>query len=137
MIQNTRIQNIQIQNTQVPGGTYTGMGLGSTAKTLQRVADMGEELYSRLNEVRAQLKQLRETVGETNENVASLESEVAEQRAIIEALAENQGIDVDSVTAEVHIEEAEQTPGEELPAGESTDADAETAGEADNEQGEE
>lgn len=108
------------------------MGLGSTAKTLQRVADMGEELYSRLNEVRAQLKQLRETVGETNENVASLESEVAEQRAIIEALAENQGIDVDSVTAKVHIDEAEQTPDEELPEGESADDGVEAADEADD-----
>ncbi len=83
------------------------MGLGSTAKTLQRVADMGEELYSRLNEVRAQLKQLRDTVEETNDHVASLESEIEEQRAILEALAEQQGVDVDSVIAEIHIDEAE------------------------------
>lgn len=83
------------------------MGFGSTAKTLQRVADMGEELYSRLNEVRAQLKQLRDTVEETNDHVASLESEINEQRAIIEAMAEQQGIDTESITAEIHIEEAE------------------------------
>lgn len=85
------------------------MGLGSTAKTLQRVADMGEELYSRLNEVRSQLKQLRDTVEETNDHVASLESEIEEQRAILNALAEKQGVDVESVVAEVHIEEAEET----------------------------
>lgn len=90
------------------------MGLGSTAKTLQRVADMGEEVYSRLNEVRAQLKQLRDTVEETNEHVASLESEIAEQRAILDALAEKQGVDVESVTAEIHIEEAEQAATDEV-----------------------
>lgn len=83
------------------------MGLGSTAKTLQRVADMAEDVYTRLNDVREQLKEMRSTVQTTNERVGQLESEIAEQRAIIEALAEQQGVDVDSVTADIHIEEAE------------------------------
>lgn len=87
------------------------MGLGSTAKTLQRVADLAENVYSRLNDVREQLTQLRSTVQTTDERVARLESELAEQRAVIDALAEKQGIDIESVTAEIHIVEAEETAG--------------------------
>ena len=98
------------------------MGLGSTAKTLQRVADMAENVYSRLNDVRDQLDQLRSTVNETDERVARLESEMAEQRALFDALAERQGIDVEGVTAELHIDEAESGPDGTV-ADEATTAD--------------
>lgn len=83
------------------------MGLGSTAKTIQRVADMGEKVYSRLNDVRDQLTELRSTVQTTDERVAQLEFELVEQRAILDAVAEQQGVDVESVIAESHIDEAE------------------------------
>lgn len=75
------------------------MGLGSTAKKVQQMADMAEKLYERLNELREQVVQTRETVDDTNERVAALEDELAEQRALVEALADAQGVDVEAVSA--------------------------------------
>jgi chromosome segregation ATPase len=87
------------------------MGLGGTAKKLQKVADMGEELYKRINDLRTQVNEMRETVNATHERVDRLESEVAEQRAILEALAEREGIDLEATIAEAHIDEAEAEAG--------------------------
>jgi hypothetical protein len=92
------------------------MGLGGATRKLQKVADMGEELYSRINELREQTLEMRETVTETNRRVAALEHRMDGQAAILEALAEKEGINVDELLTEVAIEEAE-TPnqdGEEL-----------------------
>lgn len=76
------------------------MGLGGTAKKLQRMIDMAEQTYNRLNEVREQLNTLRETVEQTGARVADLEAEQRDQRALLEALADEQGIDVDEVLAD-------------------------------------
>lgn len=73
------------------------MGLGSTAKKVQQMVDMGEELYGKLNEVRAQLNDLRGTVEETGDRVEMLEAEISEQRALLEALAEEQGLDIEAI----------------------------------------
>ena len=76
------------------------MGLGGTAKKLQRMIDMAEQTYHRLNEVREQLDSLRTTVEETGERVEHVEAEQREQRALLEALADEQGLDVDEVVAD-------------------------------------
>jgi hypothetical protein len=83
------------------------MGLGSTAKKLQQVADMAEDVYRKLNDLREQVVETKQTVNETERRVDSLASEAAEQRALLEAIAEEQGIDLDAVTATAHIGEAE------------------------------
>ncbi|SFG14859.1 hypothetical protein SAMN04488063_1575 [Halopelagius inordinatus] len=114
------------------------MGLGGTAKKLQKVAEMAEDVYARLNDLRDQIREMRETVGETQDRVETLEAESAEQRAILEAMAEKQGIDVESVTATAHIREAETDDAAEADAADesvedSTDADAaDTAVETDD-----
>ncbi len=41
------------------------MGLGSTAKKIQKVADIAEDLYKKVNELKTQLEDLRSTVDET------------------------------------------------------------------------
>jgi chromosome segregation ATPase len=84
------------------------MGFGDTAKKLQKIADMAEDVYKKLNELRQQVIEMRETVDETKRRVDGLESETAEQRALLEAIAVEQGIDLDDVTAEAHITEAER-----------------------------
>jgi uncharacterized coiled-coil DUF342 family protein len=89
------------------------MGLGSTAKKLQRVADVAEELYKRMNEVRDQVVETQETVSETRQRTERLERELAEQRVVLEALAEKEGLDVEALTADVHIDEAETDVGAE------------------------
>ncbi|WP_178916668.1 DUF5798 family protein [Natronomonas gomsonensis] len=83
------------------------MGLGGATKKLQKVADMGEELYARMNELREQIVEVRETVQDTHERVAALENKVDQQAALLEAIAESEGIDVDELLTEVAIEEAE------------------------------
>jgi len=96
------------------------MGLGSTAKKLQQIADMAEDVYARLNQLREQVVETRETVDETKARVEKMDHELAEQRAVVEALAEREGIDVDAITAEVHVVDAESEAGD----GESTASDA-------------
>ncbi len=106
-----------------PGRTEGRMGLGGTAKKLQKVTEMAEDVYTRLNDLRDQVVQMRETTQETSDRVDRLEREAAEMRALLDALAEKEGIDVESVTAEAHIAEAEQTDEEaasETDEGEST-----------------
>jgi len=75
------------------------MGFGSTAKKLQKVADVADELYTKVNELKSQLESLRETVEETNERVDAIDDDLARQQALLEALAEQQGIDTDDIEA--------------------------------------
>jgi len=90
------------------------MGFGSTAKKLQKVADIADDLYTKLNEQREQLQELRSTVESTSDRVDAIDREQAEQRALLEALAEEQGLDTDAVLAETVIDDAEATAdGEE------------------------
>lgn len=72
------------------------MGLGGTAKKLQKVTNAAEELYTKMNEVIGQLQELREEVERTSEQVDRIESDVAEQRAVLEAIAEAQDVDVEA-----------------------------------------
>ncbi|MDH5020773.1 DUF5798 family protein [Halobacterium rubrum] len=92
------------------------MGFGSTAKKLQKVTEMADKLYERFEKLREQVSDLTGTVEETNDRVADLEAELAEQRAIVEALAERRGVDVDTVV-------------EDATAGEEAAADGGTGGE--------
>jgi hypothetical protein len=42
-----------------------------------------------------------------------MDRELAEQRALVEALAEREGIDVDAITADVHVVDAEAVAGDD------------------------
>jgi len=87
------------------------MGFGSTAKKLQKVTDYAEKLYERFEKLRDEVEEVEQTVEETNETVAGLERELAEQRAILDELAEERGVDVDEVVADVEVGESEDTDG--------------------------
>jgi len=73
------------------------MGFGSTAKKLKKVADVADDLYTKVTELKTQLQSLQGTVETTNDRVTDIERELAEQRALLEALADQQDIDADSV----------------------------------------
>lgn len=103
------------------------MGLGGTAKKLQKVTDMAEDVYTRLNDLRDQVVEMRETTQETSDRVDRLERESAEMRALLEALAEEEGIDVEGITAEVHIAEAERDAESDADAEREADAGSESA----------
>ena len=104
------------------------MGLGSTAKKIQAVADTAEKLYARVNEMRQQVEAMRETVTNTEERVERLEADLAEQRALVAALAEERGIDPESVVADAGEDEGE--PAAEGSTGSA--ASGESAGSADS-----
>ncbi|UPV99245.1 DUF5798 family protein [Halorussus gelatinilyticus] len=87
------------------------MGFGSTAKKVQKLADTAEKLYSKLNDLREQVAEMRETLDSTSERVERLERENAHQRALLEALAEEQGIDVDGIEADP-VESDDETAAE-------------------------
>lgn len=78
--------------------------LGNAGKKLQRMLDLAEELYERMNDLREQLRKMQETVEDTNERVSGIEEEQAANRALLEALADEQDIDVDSVVDEPETE---------------------------------
>jgi peptidoglycan hydrolase CwlO-like protein len=97
------------------------MGLGSTAKKLQQIADMAEDVYARLNQLREQVNETRKTVDETRERVDEMNRELAEQRALVEALADERGVDVEAITAEVHVVDAEDVAGDDAEDGAGDD----------------
>ncbi len=89
------------------------MGLGGTAKKLQKVMDAAEQLYSKMNEVVSELKEVQSDVEATSAQVDRIEHDLAEQRALLEAMADQQGLDVEEVVAEADL------PGESDGDGES------------------
>ncbi|RXK51443.1 DUF5798 family protein [Halorientalis pallida] len=94
------------------------VGLGDTKKKIEKMISAAEDLYEKMNQLRAQIDDLRSKVEKTSEQVDAMEHDLDEQRVLIERLAREQGIDVDEVLAEAAIEQAD--------AGES----AETSGAA-------
>ncbi|ATW86838.1 hypothetical protein halTADL_0015 [Halohasta litchfieldiae] len=98
------------------------MGLGSTTKKIQMLADTAEKMFHRLNEVREQVDTTQETVQNTGDRVQTLETEIVEQRAIIEAIATELDIDLDAVSADAHILDAEAEAGA-VDESESADTD--------------
>ncbi|ERJ06648.1 hypothetical protein HLRTI_001359 [Halorhabdus tiamatea SARL4B] len=102
------------------------MGFGDTAKKLQKVTSAAEDLYEKMNQLRGQVQSLREEVATTSEQVDEIETDLAEQRALLEALAENEGIDVETVIADAHIEAVESDDVPTDGAGQRQSEDAET-----------
>lgn len=71
------------------------MGLGSTAKKIQAVAEHAEDLVKQVGELRDRVLQLEEKVKENNESMQELHQELREQRGLLEALAEKEGVDIE------------------------------------------
>lgn len=103
------------------------VGLGDTKRKLQTMIDAAEELYAKMNELREQVEDLRTKVDATNRNVDRMEHELERQRAILEALAADAGVDVDQVLADAAIEHADADSATEPT--ETTDAAGGTAAE--------
>lgn len=107
------------------------MGLGSTAQKIQKLADTAETLYKQLQNVQERLIRVENTAMETGETVDELEDELTEQRAILEAIAEDQGIDHETVAADALIDEAEDAVEATDDAAASTTDPPEDGGKAD------
>lgn len=93
--------------------------IGGVGQKVQTVVELAEELYERVNELRARIESVSDTVEDTADRVERLETELAEQRAVVEAIAEDHGVDVDAVVASVEgdesggVEEGESADREE------------------------
>jgi len=107
------------------------MGFGDTAKKIQTLADRAERTYQKINELRDEVEQTQTTVLDTSERVQKLENEMAEQRAVLDAVAREVGVDLESVSTEAHITDAEASATAEPddPAG---DEDTERTADADD-----
>ena len=97
------------------------MGFGDTAKRIQTLADKAERTYQKISELRDEVEETQDTVTDTAERVRGLENEMAEQRAVLDAVAEEVGVDLDSVSTEAHITEAEDAVGEDEKGAENDD----------------
>lgn len=82
------------------------MGLGSTAKKLQNLVDIAEDLYNRVNDLRDRLIRMETTIDETSSRVESVEADIVELRAIVEAIAADQDVDVEAVVDAIDHEAA-------------------------------
>mgnify|MGYP002762210870 CR=1 FL=1 len=101
------------------------MALGGTAKKLQKVIDAAEQLYSKMNEVIERVGKVEKDLEKTSGQVDSIERELAEQRALVEALAERQGVDVEETLAAADLPE---TAADEGGDGDEASADGEDDG---------
>jgi ABC-type transporter Mla subunit MlaD len=75
------------------------MGFGSTAKKLQKVTEVADKLQDRFEHLREQVSDLSDTVEDTHDRVEDVEAELAEQRELLEAIAESSAVDVDQVVS--------------------------------------
>ncbi|MEY7850808.1 DUF5798 family protein [Natrarchaeobius sp. A-rgal3] len=112
------------------------MGLGSTAKKIQGLSDRAEAMYKQVQQLQQRIIGLEEEMDDTHETVKRLDHQLTEQRALLVAIAEEQGLDGEQILAEAAIDEAEL----EAESGDDDDADdAESAAaitEAEDETGE-
>ncbi|MFC3957113.1 DUF5798 family protein [Halovivax cerinus] len=105
------------------------MGLGSTAKKIQLVSEKAEQMYKQVQELQGRIVTLEGAVDETHDTVTDLEGDVAEQRALLEAIAADRGLDVDAILTEAAIEDADEETGST--ASESGDDAGESGDDAD------
>ncbi|WP_144920528.1 DUF5798 family protein [Halorubrum salsamenti] len=111
------------------------MGFGDTAKKIQTLADKAERTYQKINELRTEVEETQTTVLDTSERVQRLENEMAEQRAVLDAVATEVGVDLESVSTEAHITDAEEAAAaddtDDTDDAENGDAEAGADGSAD------
>lgn len=106
------------------------MDIGGTAKKIQRATKVAEESYKKMQtmmekmqEMMEQMQRLQRDMETTSKQVDGIEYTLATQHALIEALAEEQGLDVEEVLTEadlpdppVHGDEEDDETTEENPA---------------------
>lgn len=79
------------------------MDIAGTKKKIQRLSKVAEESYKKMNELIERMQALQADVEETSAQVDEMEYSLAEQRAILEALAAEQGLDVEALLEEADL----------------------------------
>jgi chromosome segregation ATPase len=91
------------------------MGFGSTAKKLKRLVSMVEDVFEQMTELRDRVQELDETIDAMDERLDRIDDRSKREEALLSALAETEGIDVESLLAE----SAAGTPAADQPASEA------------------
>ncbi|MEF8813991.1 MAG: DUF5798 family protein [Halovenus sp.] len=99
------------------------MDIAGTKKKIQRAKKVTEETYKKMNELMERMQKLQEDLETTSHQVDNIESELAEQRVLLEALAEGQGVDVETLLAEADLPDPSGTDGQHAQADDESDED--------------
>lgn len=91
--------------------------LGDATKKIQKLSTLAEKLYEKVNELQTRVEETTETVNDTSDRVRKVEVELAEQRALLEAIANDHGIDIDDLEVDVDDAGDESTPSDGDPDG--------------------
>jgi len=73
------------------------MDIAGTKRKIQRATKVAEESYKKMNEMLERMQEMENELQTTSQQVDHMEYELAEQRALLEAMAEQQGLDVEEV----------------------------------------
>lgn len=103
------------------------MVLGNATQKIQTIVELAEDLYEKVTELREQILELRETLEQTNNRVSNIETELTEQRAILQAIADEHDINSDDILAEL-----DDPDGENQDASDTAESPAATDSEADS-----
>ena len=96
------------------------MGLGSTAKKIQGLSDRAEAMYKQVQQLQQRIIGLEEELDDTHDTVKRMDHQLTEQRALLLAMAEEQGIDGEEILADAAIDQAEHE-GEDGEADDATE----------------
>lgn len=96
------------------------MGLGSTAKKIQGLSERAEAMYKQVQELQQRIINLEGEVENTHETVRRNDHQLTEQRELLLAIAEEQGIDGEEILADAAIDQAE-LEGEDGEADDATE----------------
>lgn len=87
--------------------------LGDATKKIQKLSTLAEKMYKKVNELQTRVEETTRTVNDTSDRVAKLEVELAEQRALLEAIADDHGIDIDDLEPDIEVDsDADDSGGE-------------------------
>ena len=79
------------------------MDITGTKNKIQRLSKIVEQSYKKINEMLERMQTLQEDLETTSEQVDEMETELARQRALLDAIAEQQGLDPEEVIAAAEI----------------------------------
>lgn len=89
--------------------------LGNAGQKISRMVELAETLYEKVVQLREEVQALRETAQETRDRIAGLEREVADQRAVLEAVAEAHDLDVEAIREAAGADEVAEADDAEEP----------------------
>lgn len=82
------------------------MDIAGTKRKIQRATKVAEESYKKMNEMLERMQGMEEDLQTTSDQVDYMEAELAEQRVLLEAIAEEQGLAVEEVLGDADLPES-------------------------------